>query len=364
MKQNDKNPYGAYILYHSLQDYFPNAKVELYRMPVYNVVEDKDSSLSHSRSAYFLISPDLKFSKEDVAKLLHYVQKGNYAFVSANAVSKALYDTLNFTIDRIIENPLDSTYINFTNKNLTTPAGYTFRRLTIDNAFKDIERKDSTFILGYTMKSNKPNYLRFDIGKGSLFVHASPLCFSNLFYLTDNNASYAHKALSYIPSDIKNIYWDEYYKQGRYGSSTPLRVLLSNFWTKWAVYFGMALLLIYLFFGTKRKQRVIPIIKPLQNKSLAFAETIASLYYNKKENTLIANKKLQYFTDFIRHRYGITQHISDEHFTETLVRKSGIDEDIVKRIVSRANELNYHITDNELEVLNKNLESFYQSAKA
>ncbi len=361
LKQNDKNPYGAYILYHSLSDYFSGAHVEVSRLPVYSLLSRRDS-LPHSRSAYFLLAPSLKFSKEDVAKLLQYVQKGNYAFVSSNAFSSYLHDTLHFATDRTIE-LLDSTYINFTNQKLKTSKGYTFRKLTINNAFKETERKDSLYMLGYTMQNKKPNFLQFDIGKGKLFLHASPLCFSNLFYLTGNNADYADKALSYIPANITNIYWDEYYKQGRYGSATPLRVLLANFWTKWAVFFGMVLLLIYLFFVTKRKQRVIPVIKPLQNKSLTFAQTIASLYYNKRENTLIANKRLQYFTDFVRRRYGITQHITDEHFTETLLRKSGTDEEIIKKIVARAKALDYHITDNELEIFNKNLETFYQSAK-
>ncbi len=364
LKQNDKNPYGAYILYNSLPDYFPQASIGSYRVPVYNQLTERDSTAVAQKSAYFLISPNIKLSKADVEQLLKFVSRGNYAFVASGAFSKVLTDTLGLSIAYYAERPLDSTYINFTNKNLKTEKGFTFRRLTINNTFKEIKKKDSVTILGATIKNKNPNFLKFDIGKGSLFVHSAPLIFSNLSYLSQNNADYANKAVSYIPADIKNIYWDEYYKQGRYGPQTPWRVLLSNFWTKWALYFGMILLLIYVFFGIKRKQRAIPVIKPLQNKSLQYAETIASLYYNKRENTLIAQKKLHYFTDFICQRYGIQMRLNEENFVATLAHKSGVEESIIKKIITQANNLNYHIPDTELEMLSKNLETFYQSVKA
>lgn len=97
---------------------------------------------------------------------------------------------------------------------------------------------------------------------------------------------------------------------------------------------------------------------------MEYAETIASLYYNKKENTLIAQKKLHYFTDFIRQRYGIQMRLNEENFVATLAHKSGVEESIIKKIITQANNLNYHFPDTELEMLSKNLETFYQSVKA
>lgn len=363
LKQSDKNPYGAYILYNSLADYFPGATILSYRKPPYNVLTEAHAS-GKNTSAYFLLAPKLNLSKQDIGELLRFVKNGNFVFISSLNPGKLLLDT--FQLKTTFSQPLqkDSTVINFTNPALRRNGGYTFTKYSIDNSFSEIKKKDSIMVLGITRQNTKPNFIQFRIGKGSLFIHAGPLCFSNHFILTRDNADYVNKAISYIPSNIQTVYWDEYYKLGREGAATPLRVLLANFWTRWALRIALLLMLTYILFGIKRKQRIIPILKPLENKSLSFAETVAALYYNRKENKLIVRKKMNFLTEFIRQRYALSTNKPDEDFVETLARKSNVNKELISDIFSRAEHLQATATDEALVAFNKQLEQFYQQAKA
>lgn len=363
LKQSDKNPYGAYILYNSLADYFPGATINSYRKPPYNVLTEVHAP-GKNTSAYFLLAPKLNLSKQDINELLRFAKSGNYVFIASLNPGKLLLDTLQLKTPFYQALQKDSTVINFTNPALRRNGGYTFTKYTIDDSFTWINKKDSATVLGITQQNTSPNFVQFRMGKGALFIHAAPLCFSNHFMLTGDNADYVNKAVSHIPSNIQTVYWDEYYKLGREGAATPLRVLLSNFWTRWALRIALLLMLTYILSGMKRKQRIIPILKPLENKSLSFAETVAALYYNRKENEPIVRKKMNFLTEFIRQRYALSTNKPDDAFVETLARKSNVNKELISAIFSRAEHLQLTATDEALVAFNKQLEQFYQQAKA
>lgn len=361
LQNTEKSPYGAYILYHSLGDYFPKASIHSYRKPVYTVLTE-DSNLGQTPTAYFLIAPYLRLQKEDVQELLAFTKKGNYVFVSAERLSDVLKDSLDINLNHDYSVTSKDVSVNFTNPKIKKDSGYTFPKNFIGYSFKSLPAARSTQVLGMRQPGSKPNFIQINHGKGAFFVHSSPICFSNLFYLTKNNASYADAALSFVPEHTKTIVWDEYYKQGREEAGTPLRILLSFFWTRWALRVGMALIILYVLFGIKRKQRIIPIQKPLQNTSLLFAKTISGLYFEKKENDLIMEKKILYFRDFIKRKYNVILQ-DDESTIIALSAKSRLD---IAFVAQTIREMKYftskkEVTDNELISFHKRLESFYKN---
>src|SRR6476661_1712372 len=92
-------------------------------------------------------------------------------------------------------------------------------------------------------------------------------------------------------------------------------------------------MLIYVFFEMKRRQRIIPIITPLKNTTVEFIRTVATVYFQQKDNRSIATKKITYFLEFIRNKYFIATTTFDEQFIEQLSRKSGVPRDDVKQLV-------------------------------
>lgn len=357
----DKNPFGSYILHEQLQQLFPTAKIQTHRIPPYNVLHDKEEH----NSAYIMLAPEIEIGKTDLDEMLQYVRNGNVIFISAYDVTSELLDTLGIKLrDAASIINQDSTSINFTSPSLAANKFYTFKRATIDGYFSELSKKDSTVVLGMR-KDSMPNFIKRQYGKGYFLVHAAPICFTNYFMLSDNNKDYTAKALSYLPAGISMLHWDEYFKQGREGSNTPLRFFLSNPFLHWALLLTVAILLIYIFFEMKRRQRIIPIIEPLRNTTLDFVETVSSVYYSSHDNKSIAAKKTQFWLEYIRQRYYLSTNYLNDVFVQQLQRKSGVSKELIETILNNIKraEAQPKVTDDVLLQLTNSIDEFYQQSK-
>ncbi len=353
----DKNPYGGYVLFNRLKDLFSVRQVKAATNPIYNILNSQEVQ----SSAYIIISPDFSPSKTDLDELRQYVHRGNTAFISAANFDKEVLNTFRTKIStRFTILPNDSTSVSLVNASLKTPGDYSFLKNTINEYFTKIDTAFAT-ILGVNDKG-QPNFIRLSYGKGFIYLHAAPICFSNYFLLFRNNHQYASSALSYINADTKTIYWDEYYKPGGQRSQTPLYFILNNTYLLSAFRLAMAGMLIYVLFAMKRRQRIIPVIEPLRNSSLDFVQTVSNVYFNQKDNAGIADKKISYFFEFIRNRFYMQTTELDEQFVETLSRKSGVETGEVREMVRLlATIQNSHTVDDQLLLLlDKNMDHFYK----
>ncbi len=360
LSKEDKNPFGAYVLFHQLHNLYPTANIESTREPLYTFLYDKH----FSKTAYFAISPELGTDSLDVALAYQFVEAGNYVFIASNDVSKKLKDTLGIEVnDSYYFSNKDSSSINFVNPILHAGKNYTSNKSIVNAYFDTIKKPNSTIILGVNDKS-KPNFIRVNCGKGAFFIHAAPLVFSNYFIIKDGNASYTAKALSYIPTSVTTIFWDEYYKLGRVGAATPLRVFLENYYLSWALWLALIAILMYVFFNIKRKQRIIPIITPLQNATLDFVKTIAGVYFHQKDNKAIAHKKLQHWLDFVRQRFYISTTNLNDDFVQLLVKKSGVGSGYIESILHYINLVETTNISNKLLLeISDTIDNFYKQVK-
>ena len=360
LSMRDKNPYGAYCLFNELRDIFPEADINSYSLPAYNQI----NNASASNTAYLFMSPSLsKFSKEDVHELLHYTAAGNYIFLSAFNFSKYLQDTLHVRFGWVNESGSgDSTTINFQNPLLHTKRNIGFKPGTLDEYFTRYDTL-STTVLG-TNEQNKANFIRMRVGKGAIFLHVLPHCFSNNFLLTRDNASYTAKALSYIPADVDHVLWDEYYKPGRAVSTNPLRYLLNDPYLRWVFRLGLATMVLFVLFSMKRRQRVIPVISPLQNSTMDFVRTVGNVYFNKKDNKNIAEKMISYFLEYVRTHFFLQTNMLDKPFVLALSKKTGVQQADLDRLMETigAVQTGYETSDQLLLQLNRQLDSFYMAA--
>ena len=355
ISKTDKNPYGGFVIFNQLTNIFPHTDIQSFRTPVYNQLHNS----LETNTAYFVIGPAFKPSVNDLAALKKYVRKGNYVITSADMFDQPFLDSFGLETAALMSLKLnDSSGVNFVNPALKTPRNYTFPKAAIGQFFSKIDTA-KTIILGINNK-NKPVYIKIPFGKGAFFLHADPICFSNYFLLSKNNASYTAKALSYIPVNVSKIYWDEFYKSGPEGATTPLRFFLSNEYLRWAIRLAVISLLLYIFFEMKRRQRIIPVITPLANSTLDFAKTVAAVYFNEKNNNVIADKKISHFLDYVRNRFYITAHLPDEDFAEQLQRKSGVDKEQVSNLVNLLATLpvQTNVTDNMLMDLDRSIDNF------
>jgi hypothetical protein len=361
LSKDDKNPYGSYVLFNSLKDVFPTSVITSLREPAYNLLHDEEVS----NAAYIIVAPFFRAGETDVKELIRFAERGNSVFFSAGRTTKLLMDTLGLKIEYDVQFlKEDSTAVNMVNPLLKADTNYGFKRYTIDEHFGKFIKPDSTTVLGIN-QSNNPNFVKVQTGKGAFFVHSAPLCFSNYFMLTRNNHKYVSKALSYIPENTGTIYWDEYYKLGRTGPTTPLRFFLSNTWLRWALRLAIIGMLVYIFFEMKRRQRIIPVIDPLRNTTVDFVKTVSAVYLSQKDNKGIAVNKIQYWLQYIRQRYYLQTARLDSEFVTLLSKKSGVSEENINLILVLIDNVQNQprVSDNLLLQLNQQVDKFYTTSK-
>ena len=123
LSKDDKIPYGGYIIYRQLRNLFPRARVQSFRTPLYNQL----NNFNGSNTAYVLLTPNFSPSIADVNGIKNYVTRGNFVLASANVFHRMFLDSLKIKLDAhysISSN--DSTSTNFVNPTLKSPANYTF----------------------------------------------------------------------------------------------------------------------------------------------------------------------------------------------------------------------------------------------
>jgi hypothetical protein len=354
----DKNPYGAFA--------FNELLPTLHNQPIknsYQTLYELQDSLSLTQN---LISISSSFApgKEDTEALLKYVHTGGTAFISANYFYGPFADTLGLEISDILFddtenafNNADTASLHFVSPVLDSTFEFRYKKGNIHNY---ISRADS--IPATTLTKNnyyQPVTIKTQFGKGTLLINCTPMVFTNIHLLDSSNHELAAGLLSYLPP--RETIWTEYYHLGRFESTTPLRFILVTEPLRWAYYLTIISILLFMIFEAKRKQRIIPIIRPLANTSLEFVGTIGNLYYQNGDHKNIAEKKIQFFFEHVRTHQSINLQQVDESTLQFLIRKSGVPEKTVRALVNRIQSIRSknQISADELRDLNKLIEHFH-----
>lgn len=354
---NDKNPFGAYALNEFMPSLFPGKEINKSNYTFYEWID------TLQRPANFIsLSTTFDPGKEDTDALLKNIERGGSAFISAQYFTGHFADTLFlFTSDYFFEhtdymfNRNDTSRLVFKNPALQTPRHYLFPRTNIHNYFAEF---DSTGTVVTVNDLELPVTIKINHGKGSLYLNTTPLAFTNVYLLAKDNHGFVEASLSHLPNRL--TYWTEFYHLGRLEARTPLRFILSNESLRWAYYLVIAGLLLFMLFEVKRKQRIIPIVKPLANTSLEFVQTIGNLYYQSSDHKNIAEKRIQFLMEQLRSKHGLNAHPMDEAILQTIVRKTENSEEDVLALFGAIQQVQSktQITEEELKALNAKIDSF------
>lgn len=351
----DQIPFGTYILHHQLKDIFPGSTVTNTNSSVYN--EFHNGGLLPGN--YLIIAKAVSFSKLDFDEMLKYIKAGNNVFISTMEWNGHLADTLKIETrtDYLKKNP----ELNFTNSKIKQANNYKFDKGINSQYFSEFDTAKA-IVIGKNAYG-KSNLLSFKFGKGNLYVCANPLLFTNYNLLNPHGADYAAKALSYLPSK-QNIYWDQYQNHDIPDDLSPMRMFFSYPNLQWAYYICLFSLVLFIIYDIKRRQRIIPIIEPLQNSTLDFVNVVGQVYYEKRDNANIAAKKILYLLASLRDKYQLKTNKLDSEFVEALAQKTSIDATFARELVNHINYLGVQkrVADSELITLNQLIEKFHKQS--
>ena len=356
-------PYGTFVMYNELPNIFPKSKVQDVTVSPYEYFDDYyswEDSTYLTAGNYMLIDDYAEVDDVSAQELLDFASHGNTIFMSSNYLPQKFLDTLGIEL----ENDFD-----FTGEAQFSLVNPSFKNdsITIDRGLSNIyfSKLDSTktTVLGYQKfnETERINFIKVNHVFGNVYLHLQPMAFTNFSLLKKDNKKYAAAILSYLPDG--NIFYDSRNKKRTELGNSPLRFILSQPALKWAWILGLVSLIIFIFFNAKRKQRIVKIIKPLENSTIAFIKTIGNLYYETKDHNNLIDKKITYFLESIRRKYYLDTQLLDEKFVKNLALKSGKDQRKTQKTINLIVHLKAKQVCNEddLKNLNKTIEDFYNN---
>ncbi|WP_197062595.1 DUF4350 domain-containing protein [Muricauda sp. MAR_2010_75] len=364
----DKIPFGCYVLYNELPTIFPNNSIETVEKSVYDLMADRDSTVA---SNYIFINEYIELDEQETNQLLNYVDQGNTVFISATNFGWPLLDTLNITLASDYNLKEGTAILNLTH-NRFNGEEFKLSRGVFNSHFTSVDSTNTTILghITYTKENfleeqpevtvTKPNFIKTQFGKGHFIISSTPQAYSN-FYMLKGNQDYVAHTFSYL-QDHGLLYWDNYKKAGRIIINSPMRFVLTQDALKWAYYLGVLGILLFVLFRGKREQRIIPVIEPLKNSSVEFAQAVGSLYHQNKDHTDLIHKKLNYFLAYLRNRYHIDTSQLDEKTIQVLASRAGKDVGEIKNLIEYILSLKNKSTHTEQDSIefNKRINAFKQ----
>ena len=363
----DKEPMGGYVAYHYLNSLFNYGVTDVIDKPFSKLRYE----INYDKSLYVIVAKAVFMSKDDLESMMNYVSNGNTLFISAEYIDEKLIDTLGakisfdysiFFAQSEYNMEKKDTWLSLAQEANANKQKYGFFFVPFNNKVLSYDTS-ATQELGYN-EDNDPNFIAIDHGQGKFILHIAPAAFSNYFLLAGNNKEYLEKSFSYFKAETGSVYWDNYY---RLRKSSDENFSIVKFFKKqpplyYAFLLTLAALLIFIAFGGRRRQRLVPERIPNHNTTISYTETIGRLYLQKKDNRNIALKMFTYFLEHVRTSYYLnTQNLNNE-FSEALSRKSGVPETRVKNLLQLMDDTDRsdYISDIRLLELHNLIQEYFK----
>lgn len=371
-REKDALPYGTSLLQNLLERSAGNRQFKL--------IED---TLKHSlpnaasapNSSYILIGRETYLDDDDLEALIDFVDDGNTAYVASHSFSSLFLSTLLYRASDDIDYEELNEELFMEDHTFLDDKGYNRIRREMDTTvtltledhpaqlaltyFDDNKvfmktwthfvsdlytlNEDNVEVLGYM--NQLPNFIGVPIGEGMLYLHTTPLAFTNIWLSKKDGFTYANQVFKHLGDG--DILWDTFHREFRYMRNSPWRPpayehddgMLAFILSKRELALAWFTLLLagvlYLIFGARRVQRPIPVISPPRNTSLDFAETIGMMYRGESEHHRLSALKMRLFKAHIRERYHLRSKLQEENpseFYQRLAEKSHIAESEIEAI--------------------------------
>ncbi|WP_294479306.1 DUF4350 domain-containing protein [uncultured Bacteroides sp.] len=374
----DVQPLGCALFDSILSASLPNGYT-LSRKTLYQM-EQEDTV---GKRGILVVANDLILGESGINALLKLAERGNKIMLVSNNYSKDMEDTLKFyctysyfrpaalkkyatsflkkdsifwIADSVYSRQLFRSYPQFCSSYFRDYDSLPVRKLAekdmVGGMAEALSEADSTTVYrNYhpLMAMARP------WGKGEIILVSTPLLFTNYGILDGNNSIYIFRLLSQM-GELPIVRTEGYMEQTAQVQQSPFRYLLSHTPLRWALYLTMITIVLFMIFTAKRRQRVIPVAREPENKSLEFTELIGTLYYQKKDHANLVRKKFTYFAEELRKdiQVDIEEVADDERSFHRIAQKTGLETDDIAKFIREMRPVIYGgrvISEEEMKLL-------------
>lgn len=356
---DDQQPEGLYIFKELVNRYFKDVPSTLNGYP-----EDT----LNTNSLYIQFVPKYLESHQ-VDTLLNIASNGNDVLIIADLYADNLADSFPFYIEDTF---LQDSVLNF---NFIAPeyaADSNYSYVFHDKEFAPYTPKEFYLMEGLYWEEDlefirvaTPDSLilfaEFKIGDGRVFYHVKKDLFYNYSYRQNQMFDYTQRILSYF--DPQHVYLlspiIELSDQNQ-TTGNPLEFIMSRPALKAAYYLLIIGVLLYVFFGGRRKQKVIPVHPENKNTSLEYIETVSQLFYQQGQHEKLVAHMKEIFHHKMQKKFFVAP--DDPNYLDVLTKKSKISKTELQYVLDRFKNLedNFNFRGDQLVSLNRRLEHIYK----
>ncbi|WP_343635671.1 hypothetical protein [Fluviicola sp.] len=346
---------------------------------IYNLKywSDLDSIPNHEEATYLFIGNEFGAPNDYYDSIIHYADSGATVYISFNHLTSNIYDR-HFEEGAFYwdYNKVLFAYIGDT----TLPFYHVFENDTIYEdwySFSETEIIDTNY-RSYLFALKHPFAFYEKHHKGKVHFHSIPNLFENYQVIQPNGYAHARLVLNKIPKDKPvifltcgindssqqtSIYEDEDAESdGAEKEDTSLiQFILKNPVLRLAFLLLIVLLLLYVFFRAKRKEEILPGYSQKRNMSLAFVETLSSIYISRNSPIgVLQVMRKNFYSAINRHFYiDLSRKETREQNLEKLIAKVPYDSDKLVDIVNSLDSRKNHVDNRHLGATYAKIRAFY-----
>lgn len=337
---------------------------------------DLDSIPGHEEATYLFIGNEFGAPTDYYDSIMHYADSGATVYFSFNHLTSNIYDrhfeegAFYWDYNKVLFAWIGDT---------TVPFYHVYQNDTIYEdwySFSETEILDTNY-RSYMYALKHPFAFYEKHHKGKVHFHSIPNLFENYQVIQPNGYAHARIVLNKIPKDKPVIfltcgindssqaitYTDEDAdSEGKEKEDTSLiQFILKNPELRLAFLLLIVLLLIYLFFRAKRKEEILPGYNQKRNMSLAFVETLSSIYISRNSPIgVLQVMRKNFYSAISRHFYiDLSRKETREQNLEKLIAKVPYDSDKIVDIVNSLDSRKNNVDNRHLGATYAKIRAFY-----
>jgi len=346
------DPYGTSLLPKILQAQYPDAEyVRLSRNWTVNGIDSSEGTL------YFAIGNGLSYTPSEAEALASFIESGGDAVLAVKEVSnkflrfilpdsclayKALLPLIRLDSLEQVSSAQGNSFLLPVIRKMRGSSGSGNYISGESYCFDSVEHL--LMLQADTTSSNRydaqglPIMTRFPYGAGHLTILSYPKVLTNV-YATDTLGRIAiNEVLKLLPQSVSTVAFDHKRRSPEFavvsenlpkeseagGDETNiLKHVLARPPLATAWYLLLLGAIVFLVFGAKRRQRLIPLIQPRKNTTHEHLGNISRLYLSQPNNALMAGKQFALFEAYCNRRFGLRPLQDDKDF-ERFSKMAGV----------------------------------------
>ena len=371
-KQDGSEPYDFKLFNTTLQASYPDSDYQV----VTNLYTDT-SFLMAQNGLTVLLDPYFQLDSIEISKLLKSAENGNKVFICSIKPARVLeYLRPNCFIDNSsplkerrgkiikpsVRNKQASPDISYSIKKEKQRFAWTY--FDFENCpDASIERIGSFKSIG----ESYTNFVKLDYGKGSIYLHTSPLVFTNIHFKKKEVFQHSQEIFSMLPHE-RIYYVDTEYESQSSGngdtpriSESPLRFILSNPPLKWAWYLIIALTILYVINAVRRSQKAIPVFTLPENETANYLDVVSRLYQKEGNHKHIIGIQEKLLKRYLRNKYRLNLDRADANIYNEAALRLQLNAGYLKETfvaLDRAKN-NSTLSDEEFKTIIEKIKEFY-----